>query len=294
MKSLSSAKEYVRRLAMLTVGAFVYASGIALFLDPGNLVSGGVSGIGIILNRFIPFDTGLWVLALNIPLLIIGLIVFGRGFFISTVYSTVVSSLFITLLATKLGPYLPLSDDYLFNAMLGNVVMDAGVAILFREGGTSGGSDIIAKLLRRRMRYLSTGRIFMFLDGSVVALSALVFRNPVPALYSMAGLVVGNIVFDKIVYGFDEAKLLFVISAQQEKIKKRLLGELEIGVTLLPTFGGYTGAEQTVLMVAAKKALYPKIKDIVREEDKRAFMIVASANEVFGEGFKEASQNKEL
>lgn len=282
------------RFLGITLGCVVYAIGIALFFDASGLVTGGLTGIAIMVGRFFEIDTGILVLLLNIPLLVVGFFMFGRGFLFSTVYATVFSSVLISVFSGVLSAYLPLTTDLLMAALLGGAFSSIGLAIIFRCGGTTGGTDIVAKLLRLRFRHLSTGKLFMTMDVGIVAFSALIFRHIEPALYSGIAIVIGNVLFDKVLYGLDEAKLLYVISQKPEAIRERILKELEVGVTLLNGKGGFTGENKEVLLVVAKKHLYPKIKDIVREEDEFAFLIVTSASEVFGEGFKLSEKHTEL
>jgi len=282
------------RFLGITLGCIVYAIGIALFFDASGLVTGGLTGIAIMIGRFFEMDTGILVLLLNIPLLIIGFFVFGRSFLFSTVYATVFSSVLISVFSNVLNAYLPLTTDLLMASLLGGALFSIGLAVIFRCGGTTGGTDIVAKLLRRRFRHLSTGKLFMAMDVGIVALSALIFRHIELALYSGIAIVIGNMLFDKVLYGLDEAKLLYVISQKPVEIRQRILSELEVGVTLLDGKGGFTGENKEVLLVVVKKHLYPKIKDIVREEDEYAFLIVTSASEVFGEGFKLSEKHTEL
>ena len=282
------------RFIMLNIAAAIYAAGIALFLDPNCLVTGGLSGIAIMLSRFLPLDTGMIVLILNIPLLIVGLIVFGRQFLLSTVYATIVSSVWISLFGRWFAVFLPFTDNLFIEALLGGCILSLGLALVFRCGGTTGGTDIIAKLLRRRFRHLSTGRFLMISDVVIVVASAIVFREIEPALYSAIAIVIGDMLFDKVLYGFDEAKLIYIISDREAAIRARILSDLEAGVTILEGKGGFTGDEKKVLLVAVKKPVFPRVKDIVREEDDAAFMIVTSATEVFGEGFQNTSRGAEL
>lgn len=283
---------FLYKFIIVTAGCAIYASGVAFFLDPNNIVTGGLTGISMILSRFIPLNTGIVVLILNIPLFVIGVIAFGKSFILSTGYATALSSLLITLFEEYFAKHLPLTDDLLLSGLIGGTLLSGGLALVFRGGATTGGVDVIVKLLKRKLRHIGTGKIILALDGTVVIASAIVFRNPVPAMYAAISIVVGNLIFDKILYGFDEAKLVYVISSAPEAISRRVLNELEAGVTFLDGSGGFTGENKRVLLIAAKKQLFPKIKDIVRAEDKNAFMIVTSASEVFGEGFKETNINE--
>ena len=155
------------------------------------------------------------------------------------------------------------------------------------QGGTTGGSDIIVKLLRIRFRYLKTGIIFAITDTVIVACSALVFKNIENGLYAGISLAVQTIVFDLVLYGPDEAKSLLIISDEAKTVARRLMDELDVGVTYLNGIGAYSNSEKLVILCAMRKQLFPKARTIVKEVDPGAFMIVSSANEIFGEGFKD-------
>lgn len=278
-----TAKGIMLRYAAIIAGCLVYAAGIAIFLDPNGLAPGGVTGIAIMISYATKIPTGTLVLIINIPLLIIGAWKFGRGFLMYTAVSTVLSSLMINWLsAISLG-----ITDKLLCGIVGGALLAVGMGIVFKCGGTTGGSDILVKLLRLKYRHLRTGTLFAVTDTIIVAVSALVFKNIENALYAGIALAVSSMVLDLVLYGPDEAKSVFIISDRAEDVAKRILEELDIGVTYLQGRGAYTGAEKQVLLCAMRKALFPKVRNIVQQEDPEAFMIVSSATEIFGEGFKD-------
>lgn len=278
-----TARGIALRYAAMIAGCFIYAAGIAIFLDPNGLAPGGVTGIAIMISYAANIPTGTLVLIINIPLLIIGARKFGRNFLMYTVVSTVISSLMINWLS---GILLNIPDK-LLSGIVGGVLMAVGMGIVFKCGGTTGGSDILVKLLRLKYRHLRTGTLFAITDTIIVAASALVFKNIENALYAGIALAVSSMVLDLVLYGPDEAKSVFIISDRAEDVAKRILEELDIGVTYLQGRGGYTGAEKQVLLCAMRKTLFPKVRQIVQQEDPAAFMIVSSATEIFGEGFKD-------
>ncbi|MBR5291278.1 MAG: YitT family protein [Clostridia bacterium] len=279
----NTAKEIMLRYAAIIAGCLVYAAGIAIFLDPNGLAPGGVTGIAIMISYAAKIPTGTLVLIINIPLLIIGAWKFGRNFLMYTAVSTVLSSLMINWLsAISLG-----ITDKLLCGIVGGALMAVGMGIVFKCGGTTGGSDILIKLLRLRYRHLRTGTLFAITDTIIVAVSALVFKNIQNALYAGIALAVSSMVLDLVLYGPDEAKSVMIISDRSEDVAKRILEELDIGVTYLQGRGAYTGAEKQVLLCAMRKALFPKVRQVVQQEDPAAFMIVSSATEIFGEGFKD-------
>ncbi len=267
---------------MITIFSFTYAAGISLFLDPNKLAPGGVSGISIMLSRITPIPTGTWILLLNIPILGLGLWKFGLKFLISTVYCTIVSSAFTNMLAG----FGALTTDKVLAAAAGAALMAVSMGMILKAGATTGGVDIIVKVLRLRYRHLKTGNLYLIMDAIVVTLSGIMFHNLEIALYAAVAIFISSVVLDTVLYGKDGAKMIYIISDHPDQITDRLLEDLDIGVTSLKGEGAYSGKEKKVLMCVMRKPLAPKAQQIVKEEDPEAFMIVSDATEIFGEGYK--------
>ena len=267
---------------MITIFSFTYAAGISLFLDPNKLAPGGVSGISIMLSRITPIPTGTWILLLNIPILGLGLWKFGLKFLISTVYCTIVSSAFTKMLAG----FGALTTDKVLAAAAGAALMAVSMGMILKAGATTGGVDIIVKVLRLRYRHLKTGNLYLIMDAIVVTLSGIMFHNLEIALYAAVAIFISSVVLDTVLYGKDGAKMIYIISDHPDRITDRLLEDLDIGVTSLKGEGAYSGKEKKVLMCVMRKPLAPKAQQIVKEEDPEAFMIVSDATEIFGEGYK--------
>ncbi len=283
-----SGKEIVTDLLIITLGCFLLAAGIALFLDPNRLAPGGLSGVAIILNKLLPLNTGLLLLILNIPLLIVGLIKFGRQFLFSTVYATVMLSLLTDLISWIAGLFRveAVTDDLFLASLFGGLLSGAGLGLVFSRGCTTGGLDIVVALIHKRWRHLSVGRIFLAVDFLVAAASAAVFQDIAIGLYASFGILIYSVVMDAILYGGQGEKFVYIVSEIPDGIRARILSELDIGVTDVEGVGGYTGRNKKILLVAVRKHLYPSLRDIVREEDPAAFMIVNDARAVYGEGFR--------
>lgn len=267
---------------IITAFSLTYAVGISLFLDPNNLAPGGVSGVSIMLSRITPLPTGTWIILINLPILALGLWKFGLKFLISTVYCTLISSVFTNMLSG----FAPLTTDKLLAAVAGGTVMAVSMGMIFKAGATTGGVDIIVKVLRLKYRHLKTGNLYLIMDAVVVTLSGIMFRNLEIALYAAVAIFVNSVVMDTVLYGKDGAKMLYIISDHPETITARILGDLDIGVTALQGEGAYSGKEKKVLLCVMRKPLAPKAQQIVKEEDPDAFMIVSDATEIFGEGYK--------
>lgn len=272
----------IRNYAVITVFSLTYAVGISLFLSPNHLAPGGVSGLSIMLSHFTPIPAGTWILLFNIPILALGLWKFGLKFLISTVYCTAISSAFINMLSV----FPALTEDKLLAAVAGASVMSASIGMIMKVGATTGGVDIIVKVLRLKYRHLKTGNLYLMLDAFVVTFSGLLFRNLETALYAAVAIFVSSVVLDTVLYGKDGAKMIYIISDRPEQITDRLLEDLDIGVTFLRGEGAYSGKEKKVLLCAMRKPIAPKAQQIVKEEDPMAFMIVTDATEIFGEGHK--------
>lgn len=280
--SLKRVRDAVRVYLMITIGTLIYSTGISLLLDPNNLAPGGVSGISIMLSRFTPITTGTWILIINIPLLAVGWWKLGRKFIIKTIYATIMTSLFTNLL----GSVTPVTNDLICAVVLGGIAVGTGIGFVFRAGGTTGGMDIIVKLLRLKYPYLKSGSIFLVLDMVVVIVSGFVFQNLTLAVYAGIVIALDAKVMDVILYGQDEARLIYIISDKHTQIAGRLMAELDIGVTYLEGEGAYTEKDKKIILCASRKQRSPEVINIVKEEDERAFLIVSSANEIFGEGYK--------
>ncbi len=296
MKKSLSIQKTIRQYGIITLACVAYAVAIAVFLDPHALAPGGVSGLAIVLSSFIPLDTGVIILLFNIPLLIIGTLRLGKSFAVGTIYATVVSSLMITGMNAVMAIWeLPLpSDDLLLNGVIGGALQAVGIGVIFRCGATTGGTDIIIRLLLLRHRHLHTGMLFMCIDSSIIALSAIVSGSLEIALYAALSLVVSSYLIDRIMYGPDTAKFLIIITDRATEVISAVFEKYDIGMTRMNGRGAYTGEGKEVVLCAIKKPLAPYVCDIVHTVDKKAFVIVTDAAEVHGEGFQEmieADQN---
>ena len=277
----------IKNYGLLTVGAFIYAFGIAVFLDPNHLAPGGVSGISIILNNFIPIGTGVWIFAINIPLMILGLIVFKFNFLMGTLYATALSSVMIEIIDRVFSHLIPNMEDHLLiAAAAGGSLVALGIGLVFRGGGSTGGFDIVVKLLRRKFRHMKTGILYLALDSTVILLSAIAFQDVLVAMYAVVTVFVNSTVLDMVLYGKDNAKMVYIITDEPDAVTNRLMQEVETGVTVLHGEGAYTKKNKKVLMCVLHDHQYPQLRDIVKQEDKHAFLIVTKATEIFGEGYK--------
>ncbi|EOS37088.1 hypothetical protein C804_00198 [Lachnospiraceae bacterium A4] len=283
-KAVKNLKNYV----ILTAAAVIYAVAISLFLDPNNIAPGGVTGISILVNRFTKIPTGTVNMMINIPIVLLGFWKFGWRFICSTMYVLALITIFINSLAV----YGAVTDDLLIAAVLGGALIGVALALVFKAGATTGGIDIIVKVVRTKRKHIKTNILFLAFDSMVILASWLVFQDLTVAFYAGIAVITDSIVMDKILYGSDEAKMIFVICDKPEQVKQRLFGELDLTATIIPAKGAYTNAPKEMLMIVTRKQVYPKLEEVVKDEDASAFMIVSSASEIFGEGYKDITQNK--
>ena len=267
---------------VMILAAAIYGIAIGLFLDPNMLAPGGVAGTAVILNRVLPLETGTLMLIMNVPIFLFGLWQFGLRFMISTIFSTTLASTFVNLFSQ----YPAVTQEPLLAALVGGSLSAVGLGLTFHAGSTTGGTDIIVKYLRQKMPYLKTGILMLGLDVIVVTASAFVFGDIERALYAGISVGVTSFVLDLVLYGRDGAKLIYIISDHPEEIAKRLLEELDVGVTYFEGAGAYSGKEKQVIFCVLRKPLSPRAEAIVKEEDPKAFLIVTNATEIYGEGYK--------
>ncbi len=283
-----AAVKNLKNYVILTAAAVIYAVAISLFLDPNNIAPGGVTGISILVNRFTKIPTGTVNMMINIPIVLLGLWKFGWRFICSTMYALALITVFINSLAA----YGAVTDDLLIAAVIGGALIGVALALVFKAGATTGGIDIIVKVVRTKRRHIKTNILFLAFDSMVILASWMVFQDLTVAFYAGIAVITDSIVMDKILYGSDEAKMIYVICDKPEQVKQLLFGELDLTATIIPAKGAYTNAPKEMLMIVTRKQVYPKLEEVVKDEDASAFMIVSSASEIFGEGYKDITQNK--
>lgn len=287
-KEKKTLRRRVTDYLIITVASLIYAVAVSFFLDPNSLAPGGVTGIAIILNRMTGLETGTWMFLINIPILVLGMWKFGWKFILSTLYCTMATSYFTNFLA----PIGALTADPLLAALVGGSLMALSLGLVFKAGATTGGTDIIIKLLRLKLPHLKTGFLFLLTDAIIVTASAFVFQNLDTALYAGVVVFINSVMLDLVLYGRDGAKMFFIISDRPGAIVSRLLEELDISATYISGSGAYTGVEKKVILCVVKKYLSPKLEEIVRQEDPKAFTIITSASEIYGEGYKNIFSQK--
>ena len=275
----------LRAVLLITLAALIYALSFVWCFDPNGIAFGGITGLAQIVNRLFPAaPVGVTVIVLNIPLFILGWKLIGGKLLVSSLYAMFISSVFIDLL-TPLYDWQPMEP--LLACIFGGLLMGASLGVVFLQGATTGGTDLAARLLKLKFKWLPMGKLLMGVDLAVIVLVALFFRNLNTALYGLVALYISTLAMDGILYGLDNAKVAYIISDHNDEISSAIVQDLDRGVTILHGQGAYTGAEKQVLMCAFKQREIAAIKAAVKDIDPDAFLIVCNAHEVLGDGFLE-------
>ena len=232
---------------------------------------------------------GTVAIILNIPLFTLGWRLFGGHLLLSSLYAMAVSSVFIDIV-NSIWTFEAM--DPMLACVFGGVLMGASLGMVFQQGATTGGTDLIARLLKLKISWLPMGKLLMATDMVVIVATAIAFGSVYSALYGVVALYIAGLVMDKVLYGMDSAKVAYIISDRFREIAGALVNDLDRGVTILQGQGAYSGAEKKVLMCAFKQRQIVSIKRMVKELDPSAFIIVCDAHEVLGDGFREYRQNE--
>ena len=278
--SLEAGRDYL----LITSGALLQAIALRLFLVPSDLVTGGVSGLSQLINHYTGWPIGMMILIGNAPLFFLGWRFLGGPLFVArTAFAVLAVSLFTDLLVFFL-PASGLTDDLLLNALYGGVISGIGYGLVYRGRGTSGGSDILARILNH-WRSMPISQSYLIVDSLVILIAGLTFgwKN---ALYALVLLYVSGIAAEGATEGPNLMRTAMIITARPQQIADQILEDLERGVTFLDGRGGYTGADRTILYCVISRAEVSQIKSLVHEADPGAFMVIGQAHEVLGEGFR--------
>lgn len=279
----------IPELLMCVLGALMYSVAVSLFVTPLKFAAGGVTGLGILVNFLVPYiSTGMFVFIANIPLFIISWKKFGFHFIARTVFSTALVSVFIDLLAglgEKYGWFFS-GDEKLVGAIFGGIIAGAGLGIVFLGGATTGGLDILARLLRLKFPHLSVGKLILICDFIVVLLSGIVYKSVESILYSIIIIFLSSLAVDYIVAGKSHSKLLFIMTDYHEEVTKDIIALCGRGVSVIPAQGGYTGQDKKLLMCVVRTHEVSRVRKVVAKYDEKPFIIITDSSEVLGQGFK--------
>ncbi len=257
-----------------------------MLISPNEISPGGVTGVSTVVNYALGIPTGVVLLIINIPIIIIGFIKLGAIFIAKTAVATVMVS--ITLEICEV--FLPIFYiDKILAALFGGILMGIGLSIVMLRGATTGGVEIIAKLINKRYNHITMGRVILISDALVIALAALVYKNIESALYSSLAVFATSYIIDVLLYGSDKAKIVYIITENYKELCKEITGTLKRGVTVIETIGGYTGEKRKMIMCVVRRSEVSLLYRITRQVDSTAFVVAGEAGAVFGEGFKNIS-----
>ncbi len=269
-------------------GSALFAAGFAVFLQPNNVNSGGISGLAMVIVKLLGFGkVGTVSILINLPLFILGGVKIGRRFFAGSLLGMVLSSALIDAFAAFPMP----QTEPLIGALYGGVVCGLGLGVVFVSGTSTGGSDILVRLLKLKYRNVPIGQISMTFDVVVVVLTGLVFRDVGNALYTGVTVFLCGKLIDAVVYRFDYSKVVLVISPKYEEIAHAIGVRLDRGATFLHGEGSYSHKDTKVVLAAVKKQQIAELKELVMELDPKAFLIVQEAHQVLGDGFSRYSRD---
>lgn len=277
--------EWLKEYAGITVGAAFISVGLFLFLAPNTIAPGGVTGFAIILKKLTGIEVFITNLVVNIPLFITGLMLLGKKFGSKTAFGTLTLSLFLYLMGLWF-PDVQATNDILLAAIFGGICSGVGIGLVFRSGGTTGGTDLAGAIVHRYVPSLSIAKLMMVFDLMVVVTAGIVDHRVETSLYSLIALYVIVKTADFIVEGLDYSKSFFIFTDLPDEISKEIMVQLQRGVSALRVTGMYTQEEKTVLLCVVDRAQSAKVKGIVRHVDPKAFITVTTTHEVLGQGFK--------
>lgn len=274
-----SQRERLMAWVQIVVGCIIGAAAYPTFLNPGKIAPGGLTGVAMILNHLWGWEIGITSLLLNIPLFVICYRTMGRLFAFRSLVATILFSLAIDLL-----PLREITVEPILGTLYGGILLGIGLGFILRGGATTGGTDMCARLVHKYLPFMSVG-MFLFMIDCVVVVAAWIFIGSSEALYALICIFVSGKAVDVVMLGLSQNKACFVITDQWEKVSRRLLDEMERGVTQLSARGAYTGRERPVVLCVLPPQEVARLKEIVRQEDEKAFMFITEAHEALGEGF---------
>lgn len=282
MKFKWNLKSLALDLLFALAGSFLYAAAVRMFIDPNHISVGGLTGVGSVLNYLWRLPIGLSVLVMNVPLFLLSWKRLGRKFFFKTLFATTAVSLLLDAVQ-----FLPsFTENKLLAAVAGGVLAGTGLGIIFSRGMATGGTDLLAKLIKGWFRGASYGKVILFADAVILTVSAIVYRDLWSILYSAITVWLSSTVIDSILNGMEKAKSVSIITTKKDAVLEGILRDVNRGATVWNAEGGYTKNGRDVILVVVRNYELFNLKQTVRSADPDAFMIVGEASEVLGQGFK--------
>ena len=286
-------KVFVKRLIkylLIVLGSAIYSVGFQFFMYPNAIVAGGIVGVSMIINYLTAFPVGVMTILMNIPLFIFAWRHFGLDFLLGSAAGMAISSAFVDLLALT---DIALTYDPMLGAIIGGVIKGVGLGIIYYVGATTGGVDIVAKMMRRKYPHINFGTMLLVIDVTIIVAYAVILNKYESAMYSVIGMYGVSKVIDIALYGIDNSSLCYIISENSEELIKGIItGPLRRGVTVLEGEGAYSHRQKHVIMCVIKRTQIAEMRRLVRSLDEHAFFVVTDAKNVFGKGFESISEVK--
>lgn len=276
------------------IGCAMYAFGVNIFAIPNNIAQSGITGVAIIINYIFPsFPVGLTGFVLNIPLIILAWVFIGKRFTLKTLWVTSLLSVWIDVVARLManGVVSPYTGDKLLASLFCGAMCGAGIALIIVRGATSGGTDVLGRLLRKIFPHMSMGTMILLCDAAVVIAAAIVFGSVDSAMYAAVLIFTSSEVMDYILYGSGNGKMLYIFSDKGNEIAEKIISNSRRGVTILDGKGAYSGENKKLLICVARSHEIPKIRKLVKELDPDSFVVLTEANEILGKGFNPPAAN---
>ncbi|MCI6569242.1 YitT family protein [Dysosmobacter sp. HCP28S3_G4] len=282
-------KKVLKQYLIITIGSIIYAVAFDWFFAPNQVALGGITGLAQVINAVVPaLSVGIMTIVMNVPLFLLGWKFIGWHLLTSSLFAMLLSSAAIDAIAAV---HTFTSMDPMLAGLCGGALMGLGLGIVFSQGATTGGTDVVARLLKLKFPWLPIGNLVLIPDFVILSLAALVFGRVEAALYGLISLFVQAKVMDTVLYGMDTSKVAYIVTDRWKQVSDAILA-MERGVTFLRGEGAFSGAEKHILMVAFKQKEIVQIKQLVHETDPRAFLIVVDARDVLGEGFGEYQKDE--
>lgn len=270
-------------LLFYILGSFIFSVAVSSLISVNEISPGGFTGIATILSYLFSVPSGIILLLLNLPVIILGFLKFGGIFILKTAVVTVISSFSLTVTDLILPAF---EIDKILAAVFGGLLMGLGLSLIMLRGATTGGADIIAKLINRKHRHLTVGRIILMIDAVVITLASVIYRDVESALYSVVAMYVSSFIMDTVLYGADKGKIIHVVTSKADELCREITISLKRGITKIEVKGGYTNTAKVMLLCVVRRYEVANVYEIINRIDPTAFIVVSDAGEIIGEGFK--------
>lgn len=288
MKKNFNMKKFLKEMIWLHIGLIITAAGTYFFLVPNNIAAGGVSGLAMVIQPYMPkLSIGLLMTLMNLVLFVVGFVFIDSSFGARSIYASFTFSFIVWIMEKTIPMTQPFTNDLLIELLFGSLLSAIGIAIVFEQNASTGGTDIVAKILNK-YAHLELGKALLLVDLVITLLAAYTFGIK-KGMYALLGVIILGVIIDVVISGLNDYKKVEILSCEGEKIKKFIIEELDRGATLYIGKGAYTNEEKEIINTVLDKKQFIKLKKFIHETDNKAFIITYNVHETLGEGFKSLS-----